>query len=133
MVSIIVRYRMSLTAGNVPDMNGDTIRTQPMLTDVTIRVPDPELAAEFYVLLGGDPDPFEHLVWFGMTAVQLWKGAPASRVDLSINVPDVTEVADRLERNGHIVRWSHPNRSVFTTRDPDDNSVLIRSWENWQR
>lgn len=25
-----------------------------MLTDVTIRVPDPELAAEFYVLLGGN-------------------------------------------------------------------------------
>lgn len=103
-----------------------------MLTDVTIRVPDPELAAEFYVLLGGDRDPFEHLVWFGMTAIQLWKGEPASRVDLSINVPDVPEVADRLERYGHVVRWGHPNGSVFTTHDPDDNGVLVRSWENWR-
>lgn len=104
-----------------------------MLTDVTIRVPDPERAAEFYQLLGGDRDPSECVVWFGMTAIQLWEGAPTSRVDLSINVPDVSSVARRLEENGHEVRWCHPDWTVFAVRDTDDNNVLVRSWRNWER
>lgn len=105
-----------------------------MLTDVTLYVSNPEAAHTFYRLLGGSPDGDNSgMVWFGDTAVQLWRGDRPSHIRLSINVQNPTAIAANLDQQGYPVEWVDDQGRVFTTTDPTGNQITVRDAEKcWQ-
>jgi predicted enzyme related to lactoylglutathione lyase len=106
-----------------------------VLTDVTLYVSNPEAALAFYQLLGGSPDnDSSGMVWFGDSAVQLWRGDRPSYIRLSINVDNPSDIAAALTSEGHPVEWVDDQGRVFTTTDPTGNQITVRDAEKcWSR
>lgn len=105
-----------------------------MLTDLTVFVSNPTAALAFYQLLGGSLDgDGSNTLWFGDTAIQVWRGDRPSHVHLSINVDDPTSTAATLVHRGHPVEWTDEQRRMFTVSDPDGNTVMVRDSDCWHR
>lgn len=95
----------------------------PSLNAITLQVSDIHASQIFYQALGIEFDDDMH-GYLGNTILGLHAAHPASRVHLSLTVPDLDAVARNLTKlQAPVTR--DPNLPIIVTLDPDGNRLML--------